>query len=681
MNDCDPSEHQIFDTCVFIVDITSLENQHDQDTLGRVSRYIKERGGCVLVATSTDPASASIEIRPMPSQRMQCTHIIAEYGCKGERWNALVSEASKRHLDMHAVQVVNLVWVFACLQAHKLLPCHVDVYKGDTGSIGENAKDCTGRDECAMIYADDTMDVRMSASCSGFKKTARKLVEVMTASLGITFHKAMHVSGITKTDVLIVLDTSDESSEKLHAARNANIPVVNFIWLLDSYKEWKLLPLNDPRYKNGSESDLDRLIIDTAEYNDPNSVNVVPDSVDHSQESIQECSQTPPLENISDIPGANLAALQTASSGHTKEDIHNEKEYKSVADDVCSADAVHPISQDLSSTPSGLGDHSPRKTGTHLERENSGNVDGVTNNDDNDANISPHRDEAERAASDDDEEEGRHIDSHPAVGAQTTKRRRSSRLSSRNDPKIESEPDQRSNITREVDNTATKKRKKRNDDAPHIALSGMHSKEQHECIKLLRALQVPFTAGKHSWSPKFTHIITSSLRRNQKCLCALACGAWILHPSFVKASLSSSHQLAKEVRQVHFLFLLPFPLPPLPFLQCFLLVFALRSSVYIYHAIITMQPMQCKCRNRMKFVLETRLQALIPTRPHSGEGPLHDQEKELLKDLFAPSITSPPRMPHQRKTYGTASSPSSIVSINPCLENPIAFYISYNSTR
>lgn len=75
----------------------------------------------------------------------------------------------------------------------------------------------------------------------------------------------------------------------------------------------------------------------------------------------------------------------------------------------------------------------------------------------------------------------------------------------------------------------------------HIALSGMHTAEQKEMVeKFSKVNGVELTTSlagdfKHDWQPEFTHIIAPSLKRNQKCLAALASGAWIVGPDFATA--------------------------------------------------------------------------------------------------------------------------------------------------
>ena len=93
--------------------------------------------------------------------------------------------------------------------------------------------------------------------------------------------------------------------------------------------------------------------------------------------------------------------------------------------------------------------------------------------------------------------------------------------------------------------------KKQHPPPPHITLSGMHTQEQKECISILRSSSFRYTIGTHDWNPAFTHVITPSMRRNQKCLCALASGAWILRPEFLRAfSTKESSALHEEEYEI-----------------------------------------------------------------------------------------------------------------------------------
>jgi hypothetical protein len=83
--------------------------------------------------------------------------------------------------------------------------------------------------------------------------------------------------------------------------------------------------------------------------------------------------------------------------------------------------------------------------------------------------------------------------------------------------------------------------------AAHITLSGMHTHEQKECAGILRASSFRYTIGTHDWDPAFTHVITPSMRRNQKCLCAIASGAWILSPEYLRASDSTINEEDYEI--------------------------------------------------------------------------------------------------------------------------------------
>ena len=467
------SKSDIFKDTVILIDSRTLKE--NDDILEKVSVYIEERGGCVFMSLLTHTDSDSIEILPSPKKGVRCTHVIAEDGTFDAVWWKSFSDCG---LDMAGAEVANLAWVFACLHARTLLSCKAPLYSPDR--MKAHPVDMS-KEKNHSIYTDDTMDVGISVSCSGFKKIARTLVESMTSSMGMTFHKDMRLSGIAKTDALIVLDSSDRFSAKLKAAKQAKIPVVSFAWLLDSYKEWKLLPFDNPNYQNASEKDLDGLVVVVPDETIPED-ELVPDS--ETSESARDCSPTPPLSHLS-IPSGNLVCLVSQEGDDVVDDQPNS---------TGNGDA-QPISQDLSSSSS------------------SGNQDGgdsmpCTNT----MHPSPEV-----------EQEQTKGDSLPS------KRKSETPQDAPSPPKMKS-PIKKQRVISRV----------------HITMSGMHSREQQECLSLVRALGVTYTAGTHSWNRRFTHVITPSLRRNQKCLSALACGAWILHPSFLKASLSTN-SLVPEV--------------------------------------------------------------------------------------------------------------------------------------
>jgi hypothetical protein len=85
------------------------------------------------------------------------------------------------------------------------------------------------------------------------------------------------------------------------------------------------------------------------------------------------------------------------------------------------------------------------------------------------------------------------------------------------------------------------KQKKQKSLQAHIALSGMHTAEQKEMVERFSRIRgVEITSSlpgdlNHDWKPEFTHVIAPELKRNQKCLAALASGAWIVSPAFAAA--------------------------------------------------------------------------------------------------------------------------------------------------
>lgn len=77
-------------------------------------------------------------------------------------------------------------------------------------------------------------------------------------------------------------------------------------------------------------------------------------------------------------------------------------------------------------------------------------------------------------------------------------------------------------------------------------MSGLHRDEQAALSELAGKLEVKCTAGSHTWQAGVTHIVAPEVKRNQKCLAALAEGAWLVGPSFLEASAEAGH-LVNEV--------------------------------------------------------------------------------------------------------------------------------------
>ena len=540
MNDC---EHQIFKPCVFLIDARSLNI--DDETLGKMSRYIVERGGRAMMALPTHTDSDSVEILPKPKKGTHCTHIVAGYGAMN--WTSY----SEYGLVMDSAATVNILWVFGCMQAHRLLPCNAEMYSRDRIGI-RPVNACTDQSLLVEKYYDDSMGETTSVSCSGFKRVERTLLEAMVGSLGLAFHKSLHVSGKIRTDVLIVLDTSDISSAKLQAARNANIPVVSFKWLLNSFKEWKLLPLHDLMSQNGNATDLDALVVEEESKEDEE--NLIPDSED--SESARECSPTPPVENVS-VSGGDLVSLVSSQEVRGTENK-----------------SAQPISQDLSSTPNSSSKQEQRIS--PMTNEGKTRKQGGNDTEDPVPRKRPRKSQGTKAPVD--------------RGDETDTKISKIQKATQEKPRI------------------------------HITLSGMHSREQNECLPLLRALCIPYTAGTHSWNQKFTHVITPSLRRNQKCLCALACGAWIIHPSFLKACLSEESLVPEVCPAAGFCFL-QFP-------SC-----SSHGCARCYY-VCTLY------RNPMKSRLETRRHKLTLICPISGEEPLPPLAREHSRVWSAPCLES-----------------------------------------
>lgn len=84
----------------------------------------------------------------------------------------------------------------------------------------------------------------------------------------------------------------------------------------------------------------------------------------------------------------------------------------------------------------------------------------------------------------------------------------------------------------------------------HIALSGMHSKEQKIFTEKLDSIGVAVSAGSHEHRPEFTHIIAPALLRNQKCLSAMAGGGWVLGTTFIDACFEARGIVEEEPHEL-----------------------------------------------------------------------------------------------------------------------------------
>jgi hypothetical protein len=72
-----------------------------------------------------------------------------------------------------------------------------------------------------------------------------------------------------------------------------------------------------------------------------------------------------------------------------------------------------------------------------------------------------------------------------------------------------------------------------------VAISGMHSEQREAASKLLRRLRLRFSAATGSWQPGTTHLLCAALSRNDKTLCTMAAGGWVLGSGWLEASTAA----------------------------------------------------------------------------------------------------------------------------------------------
>ncbi|CAD7702341.1 unnamed protein product [Ostreobium quekettii] len=72
-----------------------------------------------------------------------------------------------------------------------------------------------------------------------------------------------------------------------------------------------------------------------------------------------------------------------------------------------------------------------------------------------------------------------------------------------------------------------------------VALSGVHSSQRLRYSGVLAGLHVQCTSGahdaKHQWVNSITHIVSPSLKRNEKTVCGMAAGSWFVSTGYVEA--------------------------------------------------------------------------------------------------------------------------------------------------
>ncbi|KAI8103826.1 hypothetical protein M9435_006353 [Picochlorum sp. BPE23] len=378
---------------------------------------------------------------------------------------------------------VNLVYLFACLQHHSVLGHHC--YAPLPSTRPEN-RGFSKKKKTKEGY---------TGSFSGFVGRERILVEMMMQSLGMRTFRTLSISGPEKADVLIASDTEEES-HKILAAMGVGIPVVNFQWLCDSFQEWVYLPLDGDGYRG--RAGVDCIVREDAPgVEDPV---CIPDSIDEAY------SSTPSHAPTEDDGFQQLGTV--VEDNEEGEDDEEEEEDQA-----------------------GGEDHHVGANREEDQKEDDNNNDTIGEE--------RGKETSEPSSPSTVMEAAPHVMEEVPKQRAPLKRKISSETvenkSKKN--KIKDDDDDEKKKKKKKKKGGKKSNEQKNHHPPaHITLSGMHTHEQKQCAAILRASSFRYTIGTHDWDPAFTHVITPSMRRNQKCLCALASGAWILSPEYLRAA-------------------------------------------------------------------------------------------------------------------------------------------------
>ena len=408
------------------------------------------------------------------------------------------------------IQHVNMMWVLASLSMRRLLPT--------AGAIRLRSSEHVGTENMNLV--DGRLGVfpsEVNVSCSGFKNFTRYLVEIMCHALNVNFQHNMHLAASEagpKTDVLVVLDNGVNAvrgSEKLARAEQSHIPVVNFNWLVESYLKWDLQAVDADRYKvahgepdvvAGIElmfrGEVDGETQRLGGFYDPLEAteNVTQETADVAMDQIGGLLA---IDEDEQVERGQWSASQSGmcgsggSGGSGGHDVNNTD--RSGARTKLDVDLGEADGDVRETTGQDVGGQKRRKQPPAKSKGN-GNGTGVL---EETTSKAPAAKPTKMAA----KKEKKTV----APSATTTK------LEDSSSPSMPS---------------------------MHLTLSGMHSNEQKELLPLLRKLGVPYTVGTHSWAERFTHVVTPSMRRNQKVLSALACGRWVVSPEFLRASVNKS---------------------------------------------------------------------------------------------------------------------------------------------
>jgi len=99
-------------------------------------------------------------------------------------------------------ELCSILWLFACLEANSLLSNRHPLYSPFP----------------SMAISVEAGSVPLRVSVTGFQLQRRAMVKFLLASMGVEFHKELHLSGEKMANALVAYDLR-ECSQKLKAAR------------------------------------------------------------------------------------------------------------------------------------------------------------------------------------------------------------------------------------------------------------------------------------------------------------------------------------------------------------------------------------------------------------------------------------------------------------------------------
>lgn len=468
------ADENIFKKCVFLVDMPGLTSIHEEECIKKIMKWVESSGGRVVYHNSHELLPDTAP--KSGSKHPSYTHIVTETVESSDAMKSIASDTPR----------VNLVYVFACLQQHSVLDHHC--YAPLPSTRPEN-RGFTKKKKAKERYI---------GSFSGFVGRERVLVEVMMQSLGMRTFRTLSINGPEKADVLIASDTEEES-HKILAAMGVGIPVVNFQWLCDCFQEWVYLAVDGDGSYRGSAG-VDCIVREDAQVvEDPV---CIPDSIDEAYSSTP--SHAPTEDDCFQQLGTVVEDNEEGEEGGGDNENENEEDGEHLGED-------HHVGGDRED-----------------EYEEEGDID---DNVDEERNMETSKPSSPSSGA---------MEAPPQVMREIPRERAQKRKSSetvQNKTKKNKSKDDDEEKTKSNDKKSDEKEQKNHAPA-HITISGMHTNEQKECAAMLRASRFRYTIGTHDWDPAFTHVITPSMRRNQKCLCAIASGAWILSPEYLRASTS-----------------------------------------------------------------------------------------------------------------------------------------------